>query len=226
MSPILRKVHAQLQIFPNCKTIAIRKYVCYAYARSSLTPSSLLFHCTISTYLGGSMSSNFGLFALSRVFKESAPEIRDRIIGIYALLIGYNVLIWLLALIVFGRMPELLLLAVTAYTFGLRHAFDADHISAIDNVTRKLMQRGKRPVGVGLFFSLGHSTIVVLVSVAIALATTALAGRFADFKVVGGVIGTSVSVMFLFLVAAANCIILCSVYRTFQRVRRGGDYVE
>src|SRR5579864_4963841 len=206
--------------------IAIKNGVCYANVRSHLTPSYLLFHCTISICLGGFMSSTFGLSSLSQVFKASSPKIRNRIVGIYALLIGYNILAWLLALIIFGRTPALLLLAVTAYTFGLRHAFDADHISAIDNVTRKLMQRGKRPVGVGLFFSLGHSTIVVLVSVAIALATTALAGRFADFKVVGGVIGTSVSVMFLFLVAAANCIILCSVYRTFQRVRRGGDYVE
>src|SRR5690348_14746192 len=112
-----------------------------------------------------SMSSNFGLSALLRVFNESSSEVRSRIIGIYVFLIGYNVLAWLIALVVFREDPALLLLALTAYTFGLRHAFDADHISAIDNVTRKLMQERKRPIGVGFFFSLGHSTIVVALTV-------------------------------------------------------------
>ncbi len=163
---------------------------------------------------------------LARLFSDRETSLPRKIAGVYGVLVTANVLAWLWALIAFHDYPVLIGTAFLAYTFGLRHAVDADHIAAIDNVTRKLMQRGKRPVGVGLFFSLGHSTIVVLASAAIALATTALAGRFADFKVVGGVIGTSVSVMFLFLVAAANCIILCSVYRTFQRVRRGGDYVE
>ena len=77
--------------------------------------------------------------------------------------------------------PVLLGTALLAYTFGLRHAVDADHIAAIDNVTRKLMQEGKRPVAVGFFFSLGHSTIVVLLSVAIAFTATALKSRFENF---------------------------------------------
>src|SRR5215469_15949956 len=188
-----------------------------------LTPSCLLFHCTISSYLGGFMSSNFGLSALLRVFKESSPEIRDRIIGIYTFLIGYNILIWILALIVFGRMPDLLLLALTAYTFGLRHAFDADHISAIDNVTRKLMQEKKRPVGVGLFFSLGHSTIVVGLTIFIAI--TAIAVKNLDnVQAIGGLIGTSISALFLLLIAAINIVILVDIYKTFHQVRNGGDY--
>src|SRR6266705_2112869 len=120
------------------------------------------------------MSSNFGLSALSQVFHESSAEVRSRVIGMYAFLIGLNILAWLLTFIVFGHTPALLLLAVTAYTFGLRHAFDADHISAIDNVTRKLMQEKKRPIGVGLFFSLGHSTIVVGMTILIAAATVAV----------------------------------------------------
>jgi high-affinity nickel-transport protein len=124
------------------------------------------------------VSSNFGLSALLRVFNESSSEVRSRIIGIYVFLIGYNGLAWLLALVVFREDPALLLLALTAYTFGLRHAFDADHISAIDNVTCKLMQERKRPIGVGFFFSLGHSTIVVALTVFIAI--TALAVKNFD----------------------------------------------
>ncbi len=169
------------------------------------------------------MSSSFSFSALSRVFRQSSPEVRKRVIGIYAFLIGYNVLAWLLALIAFGHTPALLLLALTAYTFGLRHAFDADHISAIDNVTRKLMQERQRPVGVGFFFSLGHSTVVVVLTVLIAVAAVAV-GRFDNLKNIGGLIGTTVSALFLLLIAAINIIILVDVYKTFREVRNGGEY--
>ena len=113
-----------------------------------------------------------------------------------------------------------------AYTFGLRHAFDADHIAAIDNVTRKLMQEGKRPVAVGFFFSLGHSTIVVLLSIAIAVTATALQSRFDNFTSIGGVVGTLVSALFLFAIAIANILVLMSIYRTFRTVKSGGRFVE
>ena len=169
------------------------------------------------------MSSNFGLSALTRVFNESSPEVRRRVIGIYAFLVGYNVLAWLLALIMFVRTPSLLLLALTAYTFGLRHAFDADHISAIDNVTRKLMQERKRPVGVGFFFSLGHSTIVVALTVFIAITAMAVQ-NFNNLQAIGGLIGTTVSALFLFLIAIINIVILADIYRTFREVRNGGEY--
>src|SRR5271170_6211403 len=111
-----------------------------------------------------------------------------------------------------------------AYSFGLRHAFDADHIAAIDNVTRKLMQEGKRPVAVGLFFSLGHSTIVVGLSVAIAITATALQSNFEMFK--SGGVGTLVSALFLFAIAGANILVFVSIYRTFRTVRNGGRFVE
>jgi len=88
------------------------------------------------------------------------------------------------------------------------------------------MQEGKRPVAVGFFFSLGHSTIVALASAAIALATASLQGRFESFRLLGGMVGTLVSVLFLFLIAAANFVVLCSIYRTFRAVRRGDAYVE
>ncbi|MBV9688322.1 MAG: HoxN/HupN/NixA family nickel/cobalt transporter [Ktedonobacteraceae bacterium] len=169
------------------------------------------------------MSSNFGLSALTRVFSRSSPEVRRRVITLYAVLLGYNILAWLLALIFFAKTPALLLLALTAYTFGLRHAFDADHISAIDNVTRKLMQEGKRPVGVGFFFSLGHSTIVVALTVLIAAAAVAVQ-NFDTLKNIGGLIGTTVSALFLFVIAAINLVILVDIYRTFREVRRGGQY--
>jgi high-affinity nickel-transport protein len=103
---------------------------------------------------------------------------------------------------------------------------DADHIAAIDNVTRKLMQQGKRPVGVGFFFSLGHSTIVFGLSVIIALTSVAIKNRFGSFESIGGIIGTSVSAFFLVTIAIANIIILISVYRTFQHVKGGGQFVE
>jgi nickel/cobalt transporter (NiCoT) family protein len=163
---------------------------------------------------------------VSQLFSDQGTELGRKIAGIYALLIGANVLAWAWALIAFHDYPVLIGTAFLSYTFGLRHAVDADHIAAIDNVTRKLMQEGKRPLGVGLFFSLGHSSIVVVASAAIAATTTALEGRFESFKLVGGTIGTLISALFLFTVAAANIFILRSVYRTFQRVRRGGAFVE
>jgi high-affinity nickel-transport protein len=161
-----------------------------------------------------------------RFFNGQGTELARKTVGIYAMLIGANVLAWAWALIAFHDYPLLVGTAFLAYTFGLRHAVDADHIAAIDNVTRKLMQDGKRPLGVGFFFSLGHSTVVVLASAAIALTTTALEGRFESFKLVGGTIGTLVSALFLFTVAAANILILCSIYRTFKTVRHGGAFIE
>ena len=151
---------------------------------------------------------------------------RRRLAGIYAILTVANLLAWAWALVAFRSHPVLLGTAFLAYTFGLRHAVDADHIAAIDNVTRKLMQAGKRPVSVGFFFALGHSTIVVLASLGVAATTAALQSRFASFKDVGGLIGTSVSALFLFAVALANLVILGGVYRAFRGVRRGGLYVE
>jgi high-affinity nickel-transport protein len=161
-----------------------------------------------------------------KLCNDQDMALRGKIIGIYAVLIGANVLAWIWALLAFHDYPLLVGTAFLAYAFGLRHAVDADHIAAIDNVTRKLMQEDKRPVAAGLFFSLGHSTVVVLASAGIALATGAFEGRFDTLKLIGGVIGTLVSVVFLLLVAAANLVILLSVYRTFRQVRRGGAFVE
>jgi high-affinity nickel-transport protein len=107
-----------------------------------------------------------------------------------------------------------------AWVFGLRHAVDADHIAAIDNVVRKLMQAGQRPLTVGLWFSLGHSTIVVLASAAIAAAAVA-AGGLNGAKDIGGVIGTLVSGSFLIIIGVANLAILRGIWRSFRQARRG-----
>jgi high-affinity nickel-transport protein len=114
-------------------------------------------------------------------------------------------------------------IGLTAWTFGLRHAFDADHISAIDNVTRKLMAEGKRPMGVGFFFSLGHSTIVLGLGVAIAVAAKAVAGNVTGGGLtgIGSYIGTGVSAVFLYLIAAINLVILVGIYRIFKEMRQG-----
>ena len=111
-----------------------------------------------------------------------------------------------------------------AYGFGLRHAVDADHIAEIDNVSRKLMQEGKRPATAGLWFSLGHSTVVMLASLAIAATTSAFRSRIGALESIGGVVGTLVSALLLLLIAAMNTVILVTVYRTFRRVRAGAPY--
>ena len=162
----------------------------------------------------------------AKVFSDSSTEVRSKLFGIYSLLIALNVLAWTWAVVAFRNHPLLLGTALLAYGFGLRHAVDADHIAAIDNVTRKLMQEKKRPVAVGFFFSLGHSTVVVLASVAVAITASAMQTRFDHYKEIGGVIGTLVSALFLFAIALMNLIILKSIYSAWRHVRNGGKYVE
>jgi high-affinity nickel-transport protein len=165
------------------------------------------------------MSSRF-----LRAFSGS-NNLCSKIIGLYALLIAANVAAWAWALIAFHDFPVLLGTAFLAYSFGLRHAVDADHIAAIDNVTRKLMHDGKRPIGVGLYFSLGHSTVVVLASIAVAATAAAFKDQLESFHTIGGIIGTSVSALFLLLIAAANLFVLFNIYKTFKHVKNGGAYV-
>ena len=164
--------------------------------------------------------------AVSAMIPRLPATARGRVFLLYALLIGANAAAWIWALVAFHHHPMLLGTALLAYAFGLRHAVDADHIAAIDNVTRKLMQQGKRPVGVGLFFSLGHSTVVFGLSVVIALTSVAIKTHFTSFASVGGVIGTMVSAFFLLAIALANLVVLVSVYQTFQHVKRGGRFTD
>jgi high-affinity nickel-transport protein len=163
---------------------------------------------------------------LRALLNDEPGSAKAKIIAMYAFLIGFNLAAWAWAFVAFHRFPVLLGTAFLAYSFGLRHAVDADHIAAIDNVTRKLMQQGKRPVAVGLMFSLGHSTVVVAGSIAIAATALALQHRIDGVRAIGGIIGTLVSALFLLAIALVNLIVLHSVYRSFQRVRRGEPYVD
>jgi high-affinity nickel-transport protein len=160
------------------------------------------------------------------VLGDGTRNLRHRIAGVYAMLFAFNIAAWVWAFVAFHHYPLLMGTSLLAYSFGLRHAVDADHIAAIDNVTRKLMQAGKRPITVGLMFSLGHSTIVVLASAGIAATALALQSRMDGFKEIGGLIGTIVSTLFLFLIALMNLLILRSVVRAFRRVQRGEPYVD
>jgi high-affinity nickel-transport protein len=163
---------------------------------------------------------------LTNLFNDAADNLCGRIVAMYGILFAFNVGAWIWAGMAFHRYPVLLGTALLAYSFGLRHAVDADHIAAIDNVTRKLMQDGKRPVAVGFMFSLGHSTVVVLGSAAIAEAALVLQHRLDAVRNIASVVGSLVSAFFLFAIAIINLVVLRSIYRTFVRVRRGEPYVE
>ncbi|KAK0711973.1 high-affinity nickel-transport protein-domain-containing protein [Lasiosphaeris hirsuta] len=136
-----------------------------------------------------------------------------RLIG---LLIIINMAIWAGAGVLLRYFPKLISPAVLSYTLGLRHALDADHISAIDLMTRRLIASGQRPVAVGTFFSLGHSTIVIVTCVVVAATSGALRDRFDNFQRVGGIIGTSVSAAFLLLLCAGNGWVL---WKLVQRLK-------
>jgi len=144
-----------------------------------------------------------------------------RLPAAFLLLAGANVVAWVWAFGLFHDRPALLGTALLAWVFGLRHAVDADHIAAIDNVVRKLMQDGKKPVFAGFFFSLGHSTIVLVASIVIAAATAFFQDEVESFKAIGGIIGTSVSSAFLLVIALANIVILRAVWKAFQGARAG-----
>jgi high-affinity nickel-transport protein len=163
------------------------------------------------------------MLGLKRVLSAT---VSSRVAGLTIMLGITNIGLWALALAIFHHYPVLLGTCFLAYSFGLRHAVDADHIAAIDNVMRKLMQQGQRPVGVGVFFSLGHSTIVFGLSAAVAITAVAIKGRFAAIENFGNIAGTLISATFLLSIAIMNMVVLGSIFRTFQRVKAGGSYAE
>lgn len=159
-------------------------------------------------------------------FDDRPESARAKVVVTYIFLVIFNIGTWAWAWFAFSDRPALLGTAVLAYMFGLRHAFDADHIAAIDNVVRKLVQERKTPFSVGFFFSLGHSSIVVLASVAIAATAAAMQSRFDGFHDIGGVIGTTVSALFLLVIGIANLFVLRGVWAAFGRARRGENIVD
>jgi nickel/cobalt transporter (NiCoT) family protein len=150
----------------------------------------------------------------------------NRVLGLYGFLGCFNTGAWAWAFLAFHDKPVLLGTAILAYTFGLRHALDADHIAAIDNVTRKLLQESKRPLSVGFFFSLGHSTVVVIASMVVYLTAASVTTQFESAKSIGEFVGTSVSVFFLIAIALVNILILRGLWQNFRDVRRGGSYTD
>jgi high-affinity nickel-transport protein len=163
---------------------------------------------------------------LTSALDDASAHQSRKIAAIYALLLVANVAIWTTALVALAGQPALLGTAFLAYVLGLRHAVDADHIAAIDNVVRKLMQEGKRPVSAGLFFSFGHSLVVTIAVAVIVGSAFALRGQLHPFKAIGAVIGTGTSAFFLLIVAAINVVILREVWRSFLRARRGEPVAE
>ncbi|WP_027824393.1 HoxN/HupN/NixA family nickel/cobalt transporter [Laribacter hongkongensis] len=160
------------------------------------------------------------------IANDSGRSFKQRLIGIYLILFVLNIGAWGYVLIAFRHHPVLLGTALLAYGFGLRHAVDADHIAAIDNVTRKMMQQNKKPVAVGFFFSVGHSLVVILASALIAITTAEIAKNFDWMKEAGGIIGTTVSASFLFLIAIMNLVIFSSIYKSWVNVKNGGIYKD
>jgi high-affinity nickel-transport protein len=148
---------------------------------------------------------------------------RLRLAGFGAAIAVLHLLGWGLFLYYSARYRPLVGLGLTAYLFGLRHAFDADHIAAIDNTTRKLLGQGKRPMGVGFFFSLGHSTIVFALVAGLALATRTVHSHVMVLHDYGGSVGAGVSGVFLWLIGILNLIVLIDIVRIFGEMR-GGHY--
>jgi high-affinity nickel-transport protein len=144
---------------------------------------------------------------------------RNRLVGFFGGVGLLHVAGWGLLLAAAAGRPTILALGGLAYTFGLRHAFDADHIAAIDNTTRKLLQDGGKPVGVGFFFSLGHSTVVFLVAAALGLTVK----WFLDgqMRATGGLLGTIVSGGFLLLIGLFNLVILVGIISVYRKLRSG-----
>ena len=151
---------------------------------------------------------------------------RKRLVGFFGGVGLLHIAGWGLLLAVAAHQPTILALGGLAYTFGLRHAFDADHIAAIDNTTRKLLQDGKKPVGVGFFFSLGHSTVVFLVAAALGLAVKwivdGVIGNGGQLRSVGGELSTIVSGGFLILIGVLNLLVLIDIIRVYRRLKAGG----
>ncbi len=152
---------------------------------------------------------------------------RQRTLGLPGALVLANMAAWVWAYLAYRDQPVLLGTAFLAYSFGLRHALDADHIAAIDNVTRKLVQSGDRPISVGFYFALGHSTVVII-AVLIVYWTAAIAGEpFKRWQEVGEIISTCVSACFLFAIALINLLAMRDTYRALKKQRQeAGGSIE
>lgn len=163
---------------------------------------------------------------LTRALTLFTPSEWGRLGSMYGFIALLHVLGWGLFVGVASKYPAFAGAGVLAYTFGLRHAFDADHISAIDDTTRFMLQKGKRPLGVGFFFSLGHSTIVFSLALGLAVAAKAVEARIPGWQNVGGTIGASVSGVFLWVIGVLNLIVLLEIVRIWRQMKQGTYHRE
>jgi high-affinity nickel-transport protein len=163
---------------------------------------------------------------LTRALTLFTPREWSKLGGMYGFIALLHVVGWGLFVGVASRYPAFAGAGVLAYTFGLRHAFDADHISAIDDTTRFMLQKGRKPLGVGFFFSLGHSTIVFSLAFGLAVATKAIQSRIPEWQNLGGTIGASVSGVFLWIIGVLNLIVLLEIIRIWRQMKQGAYHRE
>jgi high-affinity nickel-transport protein len=170
----------------------------------------------VSEYVYSHRSSGFNGTRLA-----FSPDEWARLAGLYGFIAALHVLGWGLYLYYAAAYPPLVGLGFVAYMFGLRHAFDADHIAAIDDTVRYLLQKGKKPLGIGFFFSLGHATIVLCLAIGIAFAATAIRQELPELKNVGGILGASVSGAFLCLIGILNFLVLLDILGVWKKAKNG-----
>ena len=157
---------------------------------------------------------------LGGAFAFSRSEWRT-LFGLYGFIALLHVVGWGTYLHYVGRYPQLVGLGFVAYMFGLRHAFDADHIAAVDDTVRYLLQKGKKALGVGFFFSLGHSSVVFVVAIAIALAANAVKVELPQLRNIGGLVGAGVSGTFLWIIGILNLLVLLDILKIWKKAKSG-----
>lgn len=156
------------------------------------------------------------------LWQNASLPVRRRIVIIFSFLLLSNALVWIFGVFLSPLHPLLLGLLALAYGLGLRHAVDADHIAVIDNITRKLMLDGKRPVAVGLFFSLGHATIVVILSILVAISSSFIKNSLPSIQAASAIIGTFVSSFFLILIGIINLVAFFDILQIFRHATKDG----
>ncbi len=144
-----------------------------------------------------------------------------RLAGFYGVIAALHGVGWGLYLHYAGACPSLVGLGFVAYMFGLRHAFDADHIAAVDDTVRFMLQKGKSPLGVGFFFSLGHATIVLSLAIAIAFAAVAVKHELPQLRNIGGIVGASISGTFLWVIGIVNLLVLLDILKVWEKAKNG-----
>src|SRR2546425_2189857 len=173
-------------------------------------------HTSPAATPGNATPSGFGVSRSERI----------RIGIVYALILGTTAIGFVLAFIIGQISPILAGLGLVAYAFGLRHGVDADHIVAIDNTTRKLLQDGQRPFTVGTWFSLGHSAIVFILTVALVVATRVVVAELPAVQSAGQIIGLAVSGTFLIVIGLVNVLIVVGIYRVFVELKEGNQQLN